>query len=131
MKTLRLRCATLWLVMTLFSPQFSNYRTFRFPWGTLEVKDPRPWPPVLSLVSAYPNLFNPSTTLHYPLSARSHVTLAVYDLLGRRVAALVDGVEEAGEKSVRFVGGQLSSGICLYRVVVGNGPIAGKLLLLR
>jgi len=115
----------------LLSPQFSNYRTFRFPWGTLEVKDPRPWPTVISLVSAYPNPFNPSTTLRYTLSARSHVTLAVYDLLGRSVATLVDGVEEAGEKSVRFDGGQLSSGIYLYRVVAGNSTVSGKLLMLR
>jgi hypothetical protein len=88
-------------------------------------------PSEYSLSQNYPNPFNPSTTISYQLPAQSHITLKVFDVLGREVATLVNGVEEPGYKSVTFDAGKLSSGIYFYRLQAGNHVETKKLLLLR
>ena len=68
----------------------------------------------------YTKPFNPSTTIKYELPEASHVTLTVYDLLGREVATLVSGVEELGYKSVEWNASGVSSGVYFYRLTAGN-----------
>lgn len=58
----------------------------------------------------------PSTVIGYHLPAVSRVRLQVYDLLGREVATLVDGLEEPGPKSVRFDATHLAGGVYFYRL---------------
>ncbi|MBI5020695.1 MAG: T9SS type A sorting domain-containing protein [Ignavibacteriales bacterium] len=88
-------------------------------------------PLTFSLKQNYPNPFNPSTTISYQLPARSHVTLRVFDLLGREVAMLVNRIEESGNKSVVFDASRLLSGVYYYRLQAGNFVDTKKLLLLR
>lgn len=64
------------------------------------------------------NSFSPHTKIHYKLHARSHVTLAVFDALGRIIATLVDEVEERGEKSVNFNTNGLAYGEYWYQLVI-------------
>lgn len=64
----------------------------------------------------YPNPFNPTTIINYQMPKDGHVTLTVYDALGRRVATLVDGFEDAGYHQVTLNGSGLSSGIYFYRI---------------
>lgn len=73
-----------------------------------------------SLDQNHPNPFNPSTTIGYaiPGGARGHASLRVYDMSGREVATLVDGVEEPGRKSVQFDASNLASGVYFYRLLV-------------
>ncbi len=59
----------------------------------------------------YPNPFNPSTEIRYRKSEIGRVRLAVYDILGRQVRILVDSSMPAGEHSIRFDAGNLSSGV--------------------
>jgi hypothetical protein len=66
----------------------------------------------------YPNPFNPSTTISYQIKASSYVTLKVYDILGREVATLVDGMKEVGYYTATFDGSRLASGIYFTRFVV-------------
>jgi hypothetical protein len=61
------------------------------------------------------------------LPAASWVTLKVYDILGREVATLVDGMKETGNYSVTFDGSRLSSGIYFTRMIVQ--PQEGKLII--
>lgn len=105
----------------------SNTHSFGGLWPTIyssdlitDIKEEEPGkkerPKEFSLKSAYPNPFNPSTTIKYTLPEASRVTLSVYNMLGKRVRVLVDKRQNAGEFTVKFTADQLSSGIYLYRL---------------
>ena len=83
------------------------------------------------LFQNYPNPFNPTTTIRYQLPAAGHVTLKVYDILGREVATLVNEVQKAGTYSERFDASKLSSGVYIYSIKTGNYFAAKKLLLMK
>jgi len=59
------------------------------------------------------------------------VNLAVFDLLGREVAVLVDGHMPPGKYAVRFEAGTLSSGVYLYRLQAGGAAMAKRFVLIR
>ena len=67
------------------------------------------------LMAAYPNPFNPVAVVPFELEQSAHVSLAVYDVLGREVAVLVDGYHEAGYHTATFDGTQLASGLYFVR----------------
>ncbi len=69
-----------------------------------------------ALNNNFPNPFNPSTVLSYALPARSNVKLEIYNVLGQRVAQLVDGQRDAGVYTETWNASQMSSGIYLYRL---------------
>jgi hypothetical protein len=77
-------------------------------------------PLACSLGEAYPNPFNPSTTIRYGLPNRSHVTLTVFNTLGQQIATIVDGEEEAGYHEVSFNASGMASGVYLYRLSAEN-----------
>ena len=79
----------------------------------------------------YPNPFNPTTVINYQLPASSFVTLKVYDILGREVATLVNGRQNAGYYNATFNAVQLSSGIYFYRLQAGSFTETKKLVLLK
>ena len=90
-----------------------------------------PVPAVFELEQAYPNPFNPTTTIKYSLSRECHVLLEVFDILGSRVAVLVDQRQPAGRFQRVWDAGEASSGTYLYRIKAGEFTDVGKVLLLR
>ena len=83
------------------------------------------------LNSAYPNPFNPATTIRYSLSATSELRLSVHDLAGREVALLHNGLQEAGEHEQSFVAGSLPSGVYFLRLQNEGAVATQKLLLVK
>lgn len=88
-------------------------------------------PTSYALNQNFPNPFNPSTTIKYTLPHAIHVTLKIYDILGRVVAEPVNGMQEAGYKSVEFDAGDLPSGIYFYRLTAGTFTDIKKMILLK
>lgn len=83
------------------------------------------------LAQNYPNPFNPTTQIDYRIPQSSDVTLTVYNLIGRKVATLVDGVKPAGSHTVSFDGTGLSSGTYFYRLSAGNYTTVKKMTLAK
>ena len=72
-----------------------------------EVEDNNTPALVTMVKGAHPNPFNPMTTVKFSVARTQHVTLAVYNMSGQRVATLVDGTYEAGEHPVQWNGTDL------------------------
>ncbi len=85
----------------------------------------------VALDKNYPNPFNPSTNITYTLPRATETTLAVYNLLGRRVATLVDETQKAGTHSVEFDASNLSSGVYIYRLMTDEANLSRKMMLLK
>ncbi len=79
----------------------------------------------------FPNPFNPTTMIGYQLPVKSRVTLDVYDVLGRKMAALVHGEENAGFYKVSFDGSGLSSGVYFCRFTAGKYTSVKKMLMVK
>jgi hypothetical protein len=79
----------------------------------------------------YPNPFNLSTKIKYQIPINSHVSLKIYDVLGREVTTLVDEFKAAGYKSIEFSSNSLSSGIYIYKIKASKFVQAKKMLLIK
>ena len=88
-------------------------------------------PTSYSLNQNYPNPFNPSTLISYQITTQSHVTLKIFDVLGREVATIVDEKREAGKYEIEFDGSKLPSGMYYYRLQAGSFVETKKILLLK
>ena len=88
-------------------------------------------PSQVTLGANYPNPFNPVTTFEYAIDEAVHVTLKVYDMLGREVATLVDGIQQAAQYQVRFDGSGMASGMYLYRLETSGQMLTRRMILLK
>ncbi len=93
-------------------------------------------PSGVQLMQNYPNPFNPTTTIRYALPVQGHVTLKIYDLLGREIRTLVDAVQEPGYQSVDWnstnsAGQLVGSGVYFYRLVADGSSQTHKLVVQR
>ncbi|HVN48579.1 MAG TPA: T9SS type A sorting domain-containing protein [Bacteroidota bacterium] len=83
------------------------------------------------LLQNYPNPFNPSTFITYQVPKASHVTLRVFDILGREVAVLVNEVQSAGTYKAVFDAQHVSSGVYFYQIKAGSFLQTKKMVLIK
>ena len=83
------------------------------------------------LAQSYPNPFNPQTRIPYTLPFYSHVTLEVFDLLGRSIKTLVNEEQAAGTYAVIFEGRDLPNGTYIYRLTAGAYTETRSMVLLK
>lgn len=88
-------------------------------------------PQKVSLEQNYPNPFNPSTTISFAVPEQGLVRLEVFDLLGRKVAELLNGPTAPGNYAVGFDASKLSSGLYIYRLQVGSQVLTKKMTLIK
>lgn len=88
-------------------------------------------PMSFGILRNWPNPFNPVTQIEFTLSAASRARLGIYDITGRQVALLVDGMTEAGIQQVAFDGSALSSGVYLALLEADGQRASLRLLLLK
>ena len=117
--------AVVWYVLNELFEYVAHYASVPEPNGKPSI------PEDFALFQNYPNPFNPSTTIAYDLSKAGHVSLRVFDLLGREVAVLKDGFSEAGTHRVVFDGSELASGIYFARLEAVSFSQTKKLMLLK
>ena len=109
----------------------SNYVVLSFDKTTAVGDVSSVTPNDFSLEQNYPNPFNPTSTIKYQLPNAGFVTLKVYDVLGKEVAALVNQEQTAGSHQVNFDGSNLASGIYFYELKNGNYLQIKKMMILK
>ena len=88
-------------------------------------------PATFSLDRAYPNPFNPVTTLRFALPIEAEVSLTVYNLQGREVISLINGNMDAGYHSVLWNADSYSSGVYFVKMIAGEYISTQKLMLIK
>ena len=88
-------------------------------------------PAKFALSQSYPNPFNAVTTIGFTLPQAQHVTLKIYDLLGRETAILIDEYKQAGEYAIAWNAGEISSGLYFYRIQAGDYKETQNMILLK
>lgn len=136
---------TLALMQADWAGQSSGFQTGT--WGPLypiqagalatAVEEPAPESPphVNALLQNRPNPFNPETVIPYSIAVRGRVLIRVFDIMGRSVRTLVDGVEVAGNHIVRWNGktdggAKAASGVYFYRITYPSGEVSAKKLMI-
>lgn len=111
---------------------FTQPWSFYTPLHLLGIRDvPDNLPHSYALIQNFPNPFNPSTIIRYILPRTSNVVIRVYDMLGRKVATLVDHRQGPGRYSVDFDADRFASGVYFLKMSAGNYSKSLKMMLVK
>jgi hypothetical protein len=88
-------------------------------------------PTQTNLYQNYPNPFNPTTNITYDVPEKSQVRLTFFDMLGRKVATLVNQEKAAGQYRLNFNGHDFASGTYIYRLQIGSKVMTKKMTLIK
>jgi hypothetical protein len=104
---------------------------FEYTWITTGIGNNTEIPSEYKLEQNYPNPFNPGTIISYSLKENGYVTLKVFDILGKEVAALVNARQNAGTYNVEWNAGNFSSGVYFYKLTTEKFSDTKRMMLLR
>jgi len=90
-----------------------------------------PMPTEITLNGSYPNPFNPSTTISFNIPADMHVSLVIYDINGRMITELVNGMRSANEYNVVWNANHNASGVYFVKLAAGNSVHTQKIMLVK
>lgn len=109
------------------------YQVFDFnnPFNAIDNQQKKDNLKQFTLAQNYPNPFNPATTIQYTLPVYGAVNVVVYNVLGKKVATLVNEIKSPGTYSVNFNATDLPSGIYFYNIVSGGFSATRKMILLK
>ncbi len=99
--------------------------------GQYNIENGNTVPEEYHLSQNYPNPFNPVTVISYNVPRTSHVSLKVYNILGKEITTLVNEVQQPGSYRVVFNGGNLTSGVYYYQMKSGSFDLVKKMILIR
>jgi uncharacterized lipoprotein YddW (UPF0748 family) len=85
----------------------------------------------IRLMGNYPNPFNPTTSISFSLSEPVEITLTVYDILGRTIDLVAEGLYPRGQHQVSFDASRLNSGVYIYVLEAGGQRLSGKMTLMK
>ncbi len=105
--------------------------TFKTPGSILAAENESGKVYTFALQQNYPNPFNPATKITYSIPKAGHVSMKVFDILGREVLTLVNTEMKAGEYSVDFNASNFASGVYFYKLKAGDKSVVKKMLLLK
>jgi len=88
-------------------------------------------PTSYSLSQNFPNPFNPETSIRYSIPIQSHVTIKIYDVLGREVTTLINEEKSVGNYEVKFNSTQFASGVYFYRLQADDYTATKKMIVLK
>jgi hypothetical protein len=88
-------------------------------------------PTSFAIMQNYPNPFNPATNISFDVPKASHVELSIYNVLGQKVASLVDQNMDPGTHTVSWDASNNSSGVYYYRILAGTFSATKKMVLLK
>jgi hypothetical protein len=88
-------------------------------------------PSAIRLFQNYPNPFNPQTSITFEISQAGDVTLDIYDLTGRKIAVLAEGLHQQGTHNVTFDAGNLASGVYIARFQSGTETRVLKMMMIK
>ena len=111
---------------------FDNLQIAKRTTAPVEVRENSQSVPVaFQLKQNYPNPFNPSTTIEYSVPKKSFVKLFIYNVMGKRIAEIVNEMVEPGSHRVVFQGQDFASGIYYYRLIYDGGMLTRKMILTK
>lgn len=88
-------------------------------------------PTEFTLNQNYPNPFNPSTNISYSLPQKVDVELTIFNMLGQKVATLVNQSQDAGSYSISWNAASMSSGVYIYRLTAGSSTFTKRMMLIK
>ncbi|MCF8259303.1 MAG: T9SS type A sorting domain-containing protein [Melioribacteraceae bacterium] len=118
-------------------PNFTNYTYFVFNTGVVSSSQESVTGPInFSLKQNFPNPFNPSTTIQYNLPFSSSVNVTIYDINGRIIKRLFDGIKQQGSHQIEWNGKsdkniEVSSGTYFYEIKTDKGQLIKKMQLIK
>ena len=95
------------------------------------INEQKEMPGCYLLMQNYPNPFNPTTKISFSIPKFTHVTLKVFDVIGREISSLLNKDFNAGKYEVEFNGKELSSGVYFYTLMADDFIETKKLLLMK